>query len=57
MRESPPIPFVTKVKKVHGDPVEADKTELIKFNFFVDPENPASTSFLRMEDRRTGSSG
>jgi hypothetical protein len=26
---------------VDGDDVEADKAELIKFNFFVDPKNPA----------------
>jgi cytochrome oxidase Cu insertion factor (SCO1/SenC/PrrC family) len=42
MRESPPITFVTKVKKVDEDGVEADRTELIKFDFFFDPENPTS---------------
>jgi hypothetical protein len=40
IQESPPIPFVPKVKKVDGDGV---KTEVIKFDFFADPKNPPST--------------
>lgn len=42
MLESPSIPFVLNVKKVDFNAVEADKTELIKFDIFVDPKNPAS---------------
>ncbi len=42
MRESFHFPFVPKVEKVDGHGVEAEKTELIKFDFFVDPENSAS---------------
>jgi hypothetical protein len=43
MRENPLIPFVPKIEKVDGGGVlEADKTELIKFDFSVDPKIPAS---------------
>jgi hypothetical protein len=37
-----PISFVPKVKKGDRDGLEADKTGMIKFDVFVDPENPAS---------------
>jgi hypothetical protein len=36
---------------VGGDGVEADTAELIKFNFFVDPKNPAFRH--SKEDRNT----
>jgi hypothetical protein len=42
LRETPPIPFVSRAKKVETEGVEVDKTKYIKFDFFVDPENPAS---------------
>jgi len=42
LRETPPIPFVSRTKKVETECAEVDKTEYIKFDFFVDPENPAS---------------
>ena len=41
LHENPPIPFVSRTKKVESDELEVDKTEYIKFDFFVDPENPA----------------
>ena len=40
--KDPPIPFVSKTKKVESDGMQADKTEYIKLDFFVEPENPAS---------------
>jgi hypothetical protein len=41
----PPIPFVSKVKKMDKvDGTDADKSELIKLNFLMDPDNPASGS-------------
>jgi hypothetical protein len=39
VRENPPIPFVSKMKemdKVYGP--NADKTELIKLEFLMDPD-------------------
>ena len=42
LRENAPISFVSKTKKVESDGMETDKTDHIKFDFFVDPENPAS---------------
>ena len=43
VRENPPIPFVSKVKKVEkAEGAEVDKTEHIKLEFFMDPGNPAS---------------
>jgi hypothetical protein len=42
LRKTPPIPFVSRAKKVETDGSEVDKTEYIKFDFFIDPENPAS---------------
>jgi hypothetical protein len=42
---SPPIPFVSKVKKVDKvDGPDADKPEWIKLEFLTDPDNPASGS-------------
>jgi hypothetical protein len=39
VRESPPIPFVSKVKKMDKvDGPDADKSEWIKFEFLIDPE-------------------
>jgi hypothetical protein len=38
----PPIPFVSKVKKVDKvDGPDADKSERIKLEFFMDPDNSA----------------
>jgi hypothetical protein len=42
LRKTPPIPFVSRAKKFETEGAEADKTEYTKFDFFVDPENPAS---------------
>jgi hypothetical protein len=53
MREYPPIPFTPKSKKVKSELTEADKTELITFDFIVDPENSAtkdSKEFLIFKD-------
>jgi hypothetical protein len=53
MRENPPIPFTPKSKKVKSELTEAEKTELITFDFFVDPENSAtkySKEFLIFKD-------
>jgi hypothetical protein len=55
MRENPPFPFTPKSKKVKSELTEADKTELITFDFFVDPENSAtefSKEFLIFKDGR-----
>jgi hypothetical protein len=38
----PPIPFVSKVKKMDKvDGPDADKSERIKLEFLMDPDNPA----------------
>jgi hypothetical protein len=42
LRETLSIPFVSRAKKVETEGAEVDKTEYIKFDFFVDPENPSS---------------
>jgi hypothetical protein len=47
MRENPPIPFTPKYKKVKSELTEAEKTQLITFDFFVDHENSAKPSFSR----------
>jgi hypothetical protein len=40
MRENPPIPFVSKVKKMDKvDGTDADKSEWIKLEFLKDPDN------------------
>jgi hypothetical protein len=49
VRENPPplptIPFVSKVKKMEEvDGPDADKSEWIKLEFLMDPDNPASGS-------------
>jgi hypothetical protein len=42
--ENPPcIPFFSKVKKMEKvDGTDADKSEWIKLEFLMDPDNPAS---------------
>jgi hypothetical protein len=43
VRENPPIPFFSKVKNMDKvDGPEADKSEWIKLEFFMDQDNPAS---------------
>jgi hypothetical protein len=38
----PPFPFISKVKKVDKvDGPDADKSEWIKLDFLMDPDNPA----------------
>jgi hypothetical protein len=46
VRENPPpIRFVSKVKKMDKvDGPDADKSEWIKLEFLMDPDNPASGS-------------
>jgi hypothetical protein len=51
---------VKKADKVDGP--DADKSELIKLEFLMDPDNPASNTsdrllFSRLDAQRTGSSG
>jgi hypothetical protein len=42
-KNPPPIPFVSKVKKMDKlDGTDADKSEWIKLEFLMDPDNPAS---------------
>jgi hypothetical protein len=42
---SSPLPFVPKVKKLDKvDGTDSDKTEWIKLEFLMDPDNPASNS-------------
>jgi hypothetical protein len=65
VHEKPPIPFVSKVKKmVKVDGTDADKSEWIKLEFLMDPDNPASKysrQFAIFKDRcklqKIGSSG
>jgi hypothetical protein len=41
-KNPPSIPFVSKVKKVDKvDGPDADKSEWIKLEFLMDPDNPA----------------
>jgi hypothetical protein len=40
MCDNSTIPFVPNVKKVDEDVMEADTTDFIKFDSFVDSENP-----------------
>ena len=42
MRENPPIPFVTKLKKLEAEGADSEKVESIRFEFLVDPSNPAT---------------
>jgi hypothetical protein len=45
VHENPAIPFVSKVKKVDKvDGPDADKSEWIKLEFLMDPDNPALDS-------------
>jgi hypothetical protein len=45
VNKNPPIPFVSKVKKVDKvDGTDAVKSEWIKMEFLMDPDNPASGS-------------
>jgi hypothetical protein len=40
--ENPPIPFVSKMKKVDKDDgPDEDKSKWIKLEFLMDPDNPA----------------
>jgi hypothetical protein len=43
LQELPPIPFVSKVKKMDKvDETDANKFEWIKLEFLMDSDNPAS---------------
>ena len=42
VQENPPIPFVSKAKKVENLDEAVNKTEHIKLELFMDPSNPAS---------------
>ena len=42
VRKNPPIPFVSKARKTENPEENADKTEYIKLEFYMDPSNPAS---------------
>jgi hypothetical protein len=45
LRENPPIPFVSKVKKIDKvDGPDANKSEWINLDFFMDPDNAALDS-------------
>ena len=53
MRENPPIPFVTKLKKLEAEGADFDKVESIRFEFLVDPSNPVtwfSKEFIIFKD-------
>jgi hypothetical protein len=66
-RPPPPIPFVSKVKKIDKvDGTDVDKSEWIKLEFLMDPDNPAldykySQQFAIFKDgcntQSSGSSG
>jgi hypothetical protein len=41
-KKPPPIPFVSKLKKVDKvDGTDVEKSEWIKLEFLMDPDNPA----------------
>jgi hypothetical protein len=42
MRENPPIPFMTKLKKLEAKGAHSDKVESIRFEFLVGPSIPAT---------------
>jgi hypothetical protein len=42
VRENPPIPFISKARKLENPEDGTDKTQFIKLDFFMDPNNPAS---------------
>ena len=53
MRENPPIPSATKLKKLEAEGADFDKVDSIKFEFLVDPSKPAtqfSKEFIIFED-------
>ena len=50
VRENPPIPFVSKAKKVENLDEAVNKTEHIKLELFMDPSNPASKYFKTLHD-------
>jgi hypothetical protein len=59
-KKPPPIPFVSKVKKMDKvDGSDADKYEWIKLKFLMYPDNPASKypQQFAMDTQRSGSSG
>jgi hypothetical protein len=42
MHEDPPIPFVTKLKKLEAEVADSNKVESIRFGFLDDPSIPAT---------------
>jgi hypothetical protein len=64
VRENPPISFVSKVRKMEkNDGPDMDKSEWIKLEFLMDPDNPASkysqqfaVLSSRIDAQRSGSS-
>ena len=40
--ENPPIPFMSKARKLENPEESADKTEFIRLEFFMDRNNPAT---------------
>jgi hypothetical protein len=53
LRENPPIPYVSRTKTIEPEGMKVDKTEYIKFDYFFDPESPASLyskKFLILKD-------
>jgi hypothetical protein len=42
VRENPPIPFISKARKLENPEEATDKTQFIKLDFFMDPKIPAS---------------
>jgi hypothetical protein len=45
MRDNPPIPFMTNLKKLEAEYADSDKMESIKFEFLVDPFQPCYPIF------------
>jgi hypothetical protein len=44
VRENPPIPFISKARKLENPEESAYKTEFIRLEFFMDRNNPATKS-------------
>jgi len=42
VRENPPIPFISKARKLENPEENADKTEFIRLEFLMDSNNPAT---------------
>ena len=42
VRENPPIPFISKARKLENPEESADKTEFIRLEFFMERNNPAT---------------